>query len=119
MKDGGNSMRSFVVVAVALFLMSFGAGCSRSPGGIAASNIPLQQGGYTPIGKVAASDCKVNLLGIIPVSGGNYIQDAVGEALQKSGGHALVDISIEQVSKFFILWSQTCTEVRATAVRLD
>ena len=89
----------------------------RAPGGVAASNIPLEQGGYTPIGRVSGSDCKINLLGIIPVSGGNQISDAMRDA--QGNADALVNISVDLVSKFWILWSSTCTEVRATAVSLD
>ena len=85
----------------------------RSPGGVAPSNIPLAPGGYTPLGRVEARDCKVNLLGLIPVSGGNHVADAMSKALGKIGGaDALVDISIDRVVKFFILWSEVCTEVR-------
>jgi|JI10StandDraft_1071094.scaffolds.fasta_scaffold133608_2 hypothetical protein len=92
-------------------------GCTRSPGGIAPSNIPLSQGGYTVLGPVEASDCKVNLLGLVPVSGGNHIADAMRKALAKRDGtDALVDLSVDRAIKYFILWSQVCTEVRATAV---
>lgn len=99
-----------------LVLLALG-GCTRSPGGIAPSNIPLAPGGYTRLRDVKVSDCKVNLLGLIPVSGGNYIANAMDEALDEvEGAEALVDISVERVTMFFILWSQTCTEVRATAV---
>lgn len=95
------------------------AGCVRSPGGVAPSNIPLSQDGYSMLGPVAASDCKVNLFGVIPVSGGNQVADAMTRAQSKiPGADALVNISIDRVSKYFILWSQTCTEVRATAVNL-
>lgn len=94
-------------------------GCVRSPGGVASSNIPLSQDGYTVLGLVAASDCKVNLFGVIPVSGGNHVADAMNKALgQIPGADALVNISVDRVSKFFILWLQTCTEVRATAVNV-
>ncbi|MBK7950686.1 MAG: hypothetical protein IPK00_18500 [Deltaproteobacteria bacterium] len=92
-------------------------GCTRMPGGIAPSNIPLAPDGYTRLREVKRSDCKVNLLGLIPVSGSNYTADAMDEALEEvAGAEALIDITVERVSKFFILWSQTCTEVRATAV---
>lgn len=104
-----------ILTATALSILAFG--CARSPGGTAPSNIPLSQDGYTPLGRVAASDCKVNLLGIIPVSGGNHVADATRKALAKQpGAEALVDISVDRVVKYFILWSQVCTEVRATAV---
>ena len=111
--------RSVVLtLAMLTLLLLVTAGCSRAPGGIAASNIPLSQGGYTVIGPASATDCKVNLLGLIPVSGGNQLQDAVRNAIRNSGGDALIDISVDVAFKYFILWSQTCTEVRATAVRV-
>ncbi len=112
-------MRFVSITVCALLLVLFAAGCTRTPGGVAASNIPLAPGGYTEIGRVSASDCKVNLLGILPISGSNYVADAMRSAMRKaSGAHALVDISIDRSSKFFLLWSQACTEVRATAVRV-
>lgn len=47
-------------------------------------------------------------------------EDAMREALRKeSNADALINITVDRVSKYFILWSQTCTEVRATAVRID
>jgi len=110
-------MRSLhtILLVVTVLLVTFG--CTRSPGGIAPSNIPLSQDGYTSLGQVEASDCKVNLLGLIPVSGGNHIADAMRKALGRTEGtDALVDISVDRVIKYFILWSQVCTEVRATAV---
>jgi hypothetical protein len=86
---------------------------------VAPSNIPLAQDGYREIGPVAASDCKVNLFGIIPISGSNRVADAVRSALRKeSRADALINISIDVVSKYFILWSSTCTEVHATAVSI-
>ena len=99
-----------------LFLLS---GCVRTPGGIAPSNIPLEQGGYTVIGPVSASDCKVNLLGLIPVSGGNSLSGALKKAKRERNAQALVEVKVDFVSKYFILWSQACTEVRAIAVTIN
>lgn len=63
--------------------------------------------------------CKSNLLGLIPVSGGNRLADAERKALEKIGGaEALVDISVDRVGQCFILWSQLCTGVHATALSL-
>ena len=112
--------RPRLILILFLWLVLIGTGCARIPGGVAPSNIPLEQGGYVAIGPVSASDCKVNLFGIIPVSGSNRVADAVYSALRKeSGADALINISIDLSSKFFILWSQTCTEIHATAVRLN
>jgi hypothetical protein len=107
-----------MILSACLFLSAFvAAGCVRTPGGIAPSNIPLNQGAYTVIGRVAASDCKVNLFGILPVSGSNTVADAVEKALRREPqADALINISIDRATKFLILWSQVCTEIHATAV---
>ncbi|MFO0688644.1 MAG: hypothetical protein U0900_08045 [Myxococcota bacterium] len=106
-----------VAGALLLLLLLFLSGCTRLPGGIAPSNIPLPPDGYTRLGAVKASDCSFRLLGLLPVTSPNYIHDAMDEALAKvEGADALVDITVERVTMYFILWSQTCTEVRATAV---
>ena len=111
-------MARTLVVALVLGLLA--VGCVRQPGGIAPSNIPLNPGGYTTIGAVESSDCKVNLFMIIPISGSNRVADAMNNALAKRpGANALVNISIDLVSKNFILWSQTCTEIHATAVKVN
>ncbi len=103
----------FLIVCIACL------GCVRSPGGVSPSNIPLQQDGYRVLGPVEAADCKFNLLGIIPISGGNNLNDAVDEAMnERNGADALINISVETVGKYFILWSQGCTIVRATAVTI-
>lgn len=112
-------MRRIALAVLVSILLVAASGCARTPGGVTASNIPLEPGGYIPLGHVGASDCKVNLLGLIPVSGGNHIEDAMKRAQQKGGGDALVNITVDLVSKYFVLWSQTCTEVRATAVRVS
>lgn len=105
--------------SIGVFVALFSLACVRSPGGIAPSNIPLAPDGYVPLGPVTASDCKVNLLGSLPISGSNRIADAERKALGKiDGAQALVDVSIDRSIKFFILWSQVCTEVHATAVAL-
>ena len=112
------SLKPARLVMLSLALAVLAVGCTRMPGGVAASNVPLAPGGYTVLDRVYASDCKVNLLGIIPVSGSNRLHEAMSKAKRKANADALIDITVERASKFFILWSQTCTEVRATAVRI-
>lgn len=111
---------SRVLALVSLVVCSsLALSCVRIPGGVAPSNIPVAPGGYVVLGPVAASDCSVSLLCILPVSGGNHVADAMKGALgQRPGTDAVVNISVDRVSKFFLLWCQTCTEVRATAVSL-
>jgi hypothetical protein len=112
-------MKRILILATLFFLVGATA-CTRMPGGIAPSNIPINPGQYTVLGPVEAQDCKVNLLMLIPVSGANNLNDAVQAALgRRPGTDALVNITVDRVSKFFILWTQTCTQVFATAVSLN
>jgi hypothetical protein len=37
---------------------------------------------------------------------------------EESDADALINITVERAFKYFILWSQMCTEVHATAVRV-
>lgn len=111
-------IRTSILTLLGVTLLS--VGCVRAPGGMAPSNIPLDQGGYKVLGQVSAADCKYNLLGLIPISGGNQLSDALDEAQGDiAGADALIDITVEAVSKYFILWSQGCTVVRATAVSVN
>jgi hypothetical protein len=94
------------------------AGCSHYPGGIAPSTIPLAPGGYTVVKEhVKGSDCRVAILGILPVSGGNQTDVAIREAiLSAPNANALVNVTADAYTQYWILWSHTCTVVRGTAV---
>jgi hypothetical protein len=111
-------MRSGPITLAALLGLSLLAGCQHNPGGIAPSTIPLDPGGYTVVKTgVLGSDCQVSLLGIVPITDGNQTHQAIADALaQAPGATALVDVTSDAYSAWFVLWSQTCTEVRGTAV---
>ena len=95
------------------------AGCTRQPGGIAPSDLPIPSGGYQELGRADGSDCNVLILGLLPVSS-NLAYKALQDARKdREGTDALVGITVDVVSKYFILWSQTCTEVRGTAVKFN
>lgn len=108
-------MRFVSILLGALLVLS---GCTHYPGGIAPSTIPLAPGGYTVVKEhVRGSDCQVALLGILPVSGGNKTNNAIADAIaQAPGATALVGVSSDAYSQYWILWSNTCTEVDGTAV---
>ena len=112
-------MPIFRMLLILVVMVSLTAGCASTPGGVAASNIPLDQGGYTVLNPVRVGDCKINLFGILPVSGGNYVDDAIDKAIRKSNADALIDIRVDMTSKFFFLWSQRCTTVSAKGVRIN
>ena len=108
-------MRITSIGLAAVLLLS---GCTHYPGGIAPSTIPLAPGGYSVVKEnVKGSDCLVALFGILPVSGGNKTPNAIADAIRSApGATALVNVSSDAYSQYWILWSNTCTVVYGTAV---
>lgn len=100
-----------------LALSSTLIGCAHTSGGIAPSNIPLEPGSYRELGKAVGGDCQYKLLGLIPLSGGNQTYSALEDALDDiPNTSALVQITSDTYSQYWILWSNTCTQVYGTAV---
>lgn len=107
--------RVWMVAIVAMGALA--AGCMHHPGGIAPSTKPLAPGGYTELGKVRGQDCVYQLLGLIPVTGGNEMRNAVEDALRtKPLADALVEVTVDGYFQYFILFSRACTQVYGTAV---
>ena len=109
------AIRLFVLAAVfSLFVVS---GCAHYPGGIAPSTTPLEGKEYDIIGPVKGSDGRISLLGILPITGSNDTRKAVAGALKSSGGDALINVTVESVSKYWILWSNHKTLVYGDAIK--
>lgn len=106
-------------ILVTLAIVACLAGCGHLSGGVATSNIPLAPGSYTELGQVRGDTCVYYLLGLLPLSGGNETKYALEDALrQKPQTNALINITADTYSQFFILFSRTCTQVDGIAVRL-
>ncbi|HEX2055641.1 MAG TPA: hypothetical protein VHF07_04050 [Nitrospiraceae bacterium] len=107
------------LTAAAVFSLLFGtAGCFHHPGGIAPSTRPLNQNGYTVLGKVEGRDCVYHILGLIPVTDGNELKEAVADAMKKKPyADALTEVTVDAYWQFFILFSRGCTQVYGTAVQ--
>ena len=102
---------------ITLALSSTLIGCAHTSGGIAASNIPLEPGSYRILGQAVGGDCQYKLLGIIPLSNGNETHIALNDALSDvPGTTALIQITSDTYNQYWILWSNSCTQVYATAV---
>jgi hypothetical protein len=110
-------MSNRYLFATAILALVATVGCIRTPGGIAASNTPIGARSYKVLGEAYGTDTQVALFGIIPVSGPNSMQAAIEDAKTKSGGDALVDVTVEGVAKYFILFSTYTTEVRGKAIK--
>ena len=108
-------MRGWLVVILAAGSLT--AGCMHHPGGIAPSTKPLAPGGYTELGKVRGQDCVYHLLGLIPVTGGNEMRNAVEDALRtKPLADAMVEVTVDGYFQYFVLFSRACTQVYGIAV---
>ena len=110
----GNDMLRLMGLALSLLLVS---ACAHHTGGVAASTIPLAPGGYTVLGNALGRDCVFHLFGLIPLTGGNTTHEAVRRALARSpGADALINVSADTYSQWWIVLTNTCTEVRGIAV---
>jgi hypothetical protein len=106
-------------IAVAcLFILTLG-GCIHAPGGIAASNVPIDGRSYHVVGETSATDSSIWLLGILPITGSNTTAAALHQAMQKKDADALIGITVEAYTQFWILFARHVTEVKGTAVKFD
>lgn len=110
-------MKQYAKLAVLAVAAAVLGGCAHMPGGIAPSTTPINNRPYVELGKVTASDSKVSLLGIIPISGSNEIQDAVDKAKDKIGADALIDVTVEGYGQWWILWTNTTTKVTGKGIK--
>jgi hypothetical protein len=109
-------MKALTLATLAVLVLA--AGCSHHSGGIAPSTTPLEPGSYEVLGPVGGRDCVYRLLGLIPLSNGNETRTALQDALAKRPGTtALVQVTSDTYSQFWIVFGRTCTQVYGTAVR--
>ena len=105
--------KTLITLALSSTLMA----CAHTSGGIAASSVPLEPGSYRILGAAKGGDCQYKLLGIIPISGGNETHSALDDALSDiPNTTALIQITSDTYSQYWILWSNVCTQVYGTAV---
>lgn len=76
---------------------------------------------YRQLGQVEGQACRYFVLAIIPF-GDSTVSAAVDDALQESGGDALVNVSTSSSLYGFVpiynVFSLTCTTVRGTAIAI-
>lgn len=92
------------------------SGCIRSPIALVASTKPLAPDGYAELGPVEETDCIWYLFGILPVTGGNNMQDAIADAIESRHGDALIQVTAETYFQYFIVVSRYCTIVQGIVV---
>ena len=93
------------------------AGCRTIPGGVAPSSTPLEGRSYDVLGRTAATDSRICLFGIIPVTGHNSMREAIDAAAHRVGGDALIDVTIEGYWQYWILFSRDVTRAEGIGIR--
>ena len=110
-----------------LLLVIFASGCSSTGTlGIvtksSANPAALLQSaqGFEELGLTEGKGCRHFVLAIIPFGNSNF-EEAVNNALKKTGGDALINVSTTSSLYGFIplynVYSFTCTTVRGTAIK--
>ena len=109
-------MKSVLFAALSLLLL-FAAGCAHIPGGIAPSTMPIDGRKYIVLGPAKATSSAVYLFNFIPVSGSSSLREAKTSAIRSQGADALIDVTAESYSQFWILFSKSTIMVEGTAIR--
>ena len=109
----GTCLKLFFGLGLSLLFI----GCACIPGGIAPSNTPLHAKPYTVLGVTEGYDSRYAILGIIPITDGNSLRDAVKNAKGQVGADALIDITVDSYTQWWILFSRTVTKVDAKGIR--
>lgn len=91
--------------------------CAHAPGGISDSTEPLHNKVYEELGKTEATDSRVSLFGVIPLSNSNSIQKAIDTAKGKIGADALIKVTVESYSQWWILFSNDSIVVRGVGIK--
>ena len=113
-------MKTSVIYLIAgLASASVLAGCASMPGGVAASTEPINGREYISLGKVSENDSRVYLLGLIPITGENTIQDAIDKAVDSKHGDAMVKVTVDSYSSYWILFAKQTTRVRGEVIRFS
>ena len=111
-----NSKQIIILIMIALSVTA----CARLSGGIAPSNIPVEPGSYQVLGDARGQDCTYYLLGLIPLQGKNTTSKAMDFALEPyPEAEALVGITSDTFSQYFILFSRACITVEGQAIVIN
>ncbi len=101
----------------ALLLLLIPGGCMSSHRSSAPSSEPLLPGSYVEIGPARGSASVFKILGIALGDADSLDQRAMDDAIAKSGGDALVRVSLKEKSCGICLVGTHGVSVKATAVK--
>jgi hypothetical protein len=92
------------------------SGCLHSAVTVSPATKPLAPGGYKELRPATGVDCLWALFGVIPISSGNTLQNAMREAIENGGGDALIQVTADTFFQHYIIVSRYCTQVEGIGV---
>lgn len=110
------SISTLICTGLILFFLS---GCVMMPGGVAASSTPINGRDYVELGRARETDSRIYLLWFLPISGPNTIRDAINDAVKSRNGDALINVTVESYSQWWILFSRYATRVEGEVIRFQ
>jgi hypothetical protein len=112
-------MKAVKTLAMSALLLALVSGCAHTPGGVAASSTPIEGRKYTILGHAKATSNAVYLFGFLPVSGSSSLRDALHAAIRSQNADALIEVTAESYSQFWILFAKQTIMVEGTAIRFE
>lgn len=113
-------MRRMLAAGLWLAANAF-SGCTYYlPHQVVSSNVPLNPPSYKVIGPAQGQGCAVLIFGGWPVGkGNNRLQAAIDDALGKSGGDALVEMTTDISLTNYGFGYKLCTLVNGLAIKRE
>lgn len=107
------------IVGVVVLVTGGLSGCTYYlPHQLASSNVPLDPPAYEVVGPASGQACRNLLFYTIPVGGTNRLQAAIDNALEKSRGDALIEVTTDyKVFLFYPFFAKHCTLVNGVAIK--
>lgn len=119
----GNLVLIVVLLAVTLFgctsvgTLGVVTKSSADPGAVLKAGQP-----YKELGATEGEACRYFLLGVVPWGDATFSK-AVDNALAKTGGDALINVTVSNSLYGFVpiynIFAYTCTEVKGIAIKLE
>ena len=100
-----------------IVLILFCVSCMHIPGGVAASNVPIDGRTYQVVGETKGRDSQIRLLGIFPISGANLTRTAMRDAINNKNADALINVSVDFYMTWWVLWGSSITVVNGSAIK--
>ena len=107
------SIIGLLIMVLDLLLMT----ACTTPGAVAPSTIPLGTNYVELGGKETSSSCGYTLL-IIPIKFSQPVSDVIQEMISSRGGDALVEVSSQSWTTWYLLGWANCFEITGKVVRV-